>query len=214
MIFAQLKLIRLIISKENCNVIINNQLFMIFIVTFSELIRLYSEGGKRVKNSSLDNIYKLYMKDIYFYLLSLSKNKEIAEDIMQETFFRAYLYFENCPNDSIKPWLIRVAHNAYVDYVRKNSRSHTIDDKYFENLSDFRTPEDEILIKDQISKIKTIIDTMSQKQKMAILLSDFKGLSYKEGSSIMKVSLPYFKVLLFRARQIIREELERNDTIE
>lgn len=167
-----------------------------------------------MKKNSLDNIYKLHMKDIYRYLLSLSKNKEIAEDIMQETFYRAYLYLESCSDDSIKAWLFRVAHNTYVDYVRKNSRKQTINHEFFENLTDNKNPEKEVLIKDQINSILAIINTMPQKQKIAILLNDFKGLSYKEAASIMKVSISYFKVLLFRARQIIRKELERNDIIE
>lgn len=167
-----------------------------------------------MKKNTLDDIYKTYMNDVYRYLLSKCCNKDIAEDIMQETFYRAYLYFEDCPNKGIKPWLFRVAHNTYIDYLRKNNRSHIKDNEFFNGLSDYKTPEDKILVNETIKDITKIIENMPQKQKDAILLCDFNGLSYKEASDIMKVSLSYFKVLLFRARQHIKSNIERNESYE
>nr|WP_286673018.1 sigma-70 family RNA polymerase sigma factor [Anaeromonas frigoriresistens] len=156
----------------------------------------------------MDYIYKLYMNDIYSYLLSRCKNKHIAEDIMQETFYRAYMYFESCPEDNVKSWLFTVAHNAYVDYVRKNSKNDIREKEYFGNLSDDKSLEKEVIIQDELFKVREIIKTMKDKQRKAIILCDFKGLSYKEASQVMGVSLSYFKVLVFRARKIIRDKVE------
>lgn len=167
-----------------------------------------------MKKNTLDEIYKAYMNDVYCYLLSKCCNKYVAEDIMQETFYRAYLFFEDCPIGGIKPWLFRVAHNTYIDYLRKNNRSHIKDNEFFNGLSDYKTPEDKILVNETIKDITKLIENMPQKQKDAILLCDFNGLSYKEASDIMKVSLSYFKVLLFRARQHIKSNIERNESYE
>lgn len=169
---------------------------------------------KSLNKNSLDYVYKLYMNDVYRYLLSLCKNKHIAEDIMQDTFYRAYMYFENCPNDNVKLWLFKVAHNAYVDYVRKNSRNDLKGKEYFGNITDNKTPEKELIMKDELLKINNIINTMKDKHKKAIILCDFKGLSYKEAAEIMGVSLSYFKVLVFRARGMIREKMEGVDIYE
>jgi len=154
------------------------------------------------------------MNDIYSYLLSRCKNKHIAEDIMQETFYRAYMYFESCPTDNVKSWLFTVAHNAYVDYVRKNSKNDIREKEFFSNVSDNKSPEKEVIIKDELLKIREIIKAMKDKHRRAIILCDFKGLSYKESAEVMGVSLSHFKVLVFRARKIIRDKMEGDDEIE
>lgn len=164
-----------------------------------------------MKKNTLDKIYQGFMEDIYYYLLSLCKNKHIAEDVMQETFFRAYLYFEDCPYNRIKPWLFRVAHNAYIDFIRKNKKNHMKSNDFFNTIADYKTPEDKLLMKEQYQEIWNIIENMPEKQKQAILLCDFNDLSYKEAAEIMDVSLSYMKVLLFRARQSIRNQVERNE---
>lgn len=53
---------------------------------------------------------------------------------MQETFLRAYLYFEDCPANGIRPWLFRVAYNAYMDFIRKDRRSFSQDNEFLITL--------------------------------------------------------------------------------
>lgn len=64
------------------------------------------------------------MKDVYYYLLSLSKNQHLAEDLLQDTFYRAFVHFESCPTERVKSWLFTIAHNAFIDYLRKNKNKH------------------------------------------------------------------------------------------
>ncbi|WP_338078440.1 sigma-70 family RNA polymerase sigma factor [Clostridium tetanomorphum] len=156
----------------------------------------------------------MYGRRIPRYLLSLCHNEYIAEDIMQETFLRAYLYFEDCPANGIRPWLFRVAYNAYMDFIRKDRRSFSQDNEFFNNIADNKTTENKVLMQEKLKEINYFIDRLPENQKQAILLCDFNGLSYKEASEIMNISLSYFKVLLFRARQNIRNKVERNDIFE
>ena len=151
------------------------------------------------------------MMDIYRYLLSLCGNSHAAEDIMQETFLRAYLHFEACTIEGVKPWLFRIAHNAYIDYKRKEVRSFAENEEFFSNISDSKTTEEQVLIKEQLKEISDLVEELPENYKQAILLCDFNELSYREASEIMGVSLPCFKVLLFRARQSIRQKVERGD---
>ncbi len=162
-----------------------------------------------MNKKSLDDIYQSYVKDIYYYLLSLCGDKHIAEDIMQETFLRAYLCFEDCSFDGIKPWLFKVSYNSYIDYIRKNKECCSQNMEIFSERINYKTPEDVVIEKDEIKKILCIVNKMPQKQKQAILLCDFNGLSYKEASQIMNVSLASIKISLFRARQNVRENIER-----
>ncbi|MBP1862669.1 RNA polymerase sigma-70 factor (ECF subfamily) [Clostridium tetanomorphum] len=124
------------------------------------------------------------------------------------------MYFEDCPANGIRPWLFRVAYNAYMDFIRKDRRSFSQDNEFFNNIADNKTTENKVLMQEKLKEINYFIDRLPENQKQAILLCDFNGLSYKEASEIMNISLSYFKVLLFRARQNIRNKVERNDIFE
>jgi RNA polymerase sigma-70 factor, ECF subfamily len=159
--------------------------------------------------NSLDYIYKLYMTDIYRYLLYLCKDKYLAEDLLQDTFFRAYLYLEDCPPDNVKPWLFRVAHNSFIDSQRKNKRSSPSDNELLNNIIDPKDTEKELLIKEQLDLVQSVMKNMPEKQRESLKLCVFKGLSYKEAAEIMGVSLSHIKILIFRARQTLKENIER-----
>ncbi len=160
---------------------------------------------------ALDNLYKLYMADIYRYLFYLCKDKYMAEDLLQDTFFRAYLYLEDCPPDNVKPWLFRVAYNAFIDNLRKNKRTSPMDSETLNNIEDPKSAEEDLLMKEQISLVESVMKNMPQKQKEALKLCVFKGLSYKEAAVIMGISVSHIKILVFRARQTLKDNIERMD---
>ena len=157
-----------------------------------------------MKNDSFDKIYKSYFEDIKRYLLSLCHDHHKAEDILQETFFRAYLYFEDCNSENIKGWLYKVAYHAFVDITRKQKNAVLKDDSFFSNIPGDKTPEGELLKKERLNKIGLHISALPEKQKQALVLHDFSGLSYEEAAQVMEVTLGYYKILLYRARQAIR----------
>ncbi|WP_409340681.1 sigma-70 family RNA polymerase sigma factor [Paenibacillus sp. MBLB4367] len=160
--------------------------------------------------NKLDSIYQQYVKDVYRYLLSLCHDHHAAEDLVQETFYRAYLFLEDCKEDKIKPWLFRVAYNAFVDYKRKESRSTVQDPEFFQRLGHSDTPEKAVLRQERWNELGRVLAELSDKQRQALLLYDFGRLSYQEASEMMGISLSHFKILLFRARNRLREA-ERKD---
>lgn len=135
----------------------------------------------------------------------------MAEDLLQDTFFRAYLYLEDCPPDNVKPWLFRVAYNAFIDNVRKNKRTSPMDSETLNNIEDTKSTEEALLMKEQISLVEGIMKNMPQMQKEALKLCIFKGLSYKEAAEIMGVTVSHIKILVFRARQTLKDNIERMD---
>lgn len=154
---------------------------------------------------NMDHIYKTYFNDIYRFLLSLSHNHHTAEDLVQDTFFRAYLYMESNDGGNIKSWLFTVAHNVFIDYYRKQKRAIVKEPNFFSFIFDKKsTPDDAVVIQEEIQEIFHLLKDLPKKHKTAILLYDFHDFSYKEAAEIMNVSLAHFKVLLFRGRQAIR----------
>ena len=112
---------------------------------------------------------------------------------------------ENHENESIKSWLFTVAHNAFIDHYRKEKRSELKKQSFFSRLFDKRnTPEEAVVIHEDIQEIINLLEDLPEKQKYAVLLHDFHDLSYLEASTVMNVSLSNFKVILYRGRQAIR----------
>ncbi|SFL58162.1 RNA polymerase sigma-70 factor, ECF subfamily [Paenibacillus sp. 1_12] len=162
-----------------------------------------------MRRHTLDSVYQLYIKDVYRYLYSLCRDHHTAEDLVQETFYRAYLYLDNCKDDKVKPWLFRVAYNAFVDSYRKEQRSIPTGADFFVKLPDTRTPDQYLLNQELWEHIGDVIYALPHNQKQAILLHDFHELSYQEAANIMGIGLSHFKILLYRARQALRKREER-----
>ncbi len=159
-----------------------------------------------MKKKTFDDLYQSHIKDVFRYLLSLCGDYYLAEDLVNETFYRAYLFLDDCREDKCKPWLFKVAYHAYIDFRRKNSRILLKDRTYFDALKETETPEGSYIRQEQLHQISQLIAALPEHQKQAILLYDFHGLHYKEAAEIMQISVGYFKVLLFRARQKVREQ--------
>ncbi|MBS4196081.1 sigma-70 family RNA polymerase sigma factor [Lederbergia citri] len=156
---------------------------------------------------SLESIYNFYFQDIYRFLLSLCRDHHTAEDLVQETFLRAYLHVEDYENTSIKSWLFTVAYHAFIDHHRKQKRIELKQEGFFSKLFDRRkTPEETVVIQEDIQEIISLLEDLPEKQRHAVLLHDFHELSYAEAATIMNVSLANYKVALFRGRQAMRRK--------
>jgi RNA polymerase sigma-70 factor, ECF subfamily len=161
-----------------------------------------------MRKESLDQIYRFHIHEIYRYLFSLCNDPYLAEDLLQETFYRAYLCLEDCNADQIKPWLLKVAHNSLIDYLRKSKRSQPVRDDFFLTLQSKDNPEEEFLQKEKLNEVMQLVSALPLNQKQAILLYDFHNLSYQQAADVMEIKTNHFKVLLFRARQNIRQSKE------
>jgi len=155
---------------------------------------------------NIDSIYNDYFHDIYRFLLSLCHDHHTAEDLVQETFFRAHLYVENYDGENIKSWLFTVAHHAFIDHYRKQKRMEVKEKNFFMAYFDKRTePEAAYVVQEEIDEIIHLIAGLSEKKRTAVLLHDFHEFSYKEASQVMNIPVTHYKVLLFRGRQAIRK---------
>src|SRR5690625_1358846 len=149
----------------------------------------------------LDDLYQHYFNDLYRLLLSLSHDQYTAEDLLQENFYRAYLYLENYGGEHVKTWLFTVARNTFIDHYRKHRRTFIKDLPFFKQYRDRqKQPHEQAIINEQMQQVIDFIEHLPEKQKQALLLRDFHDFSYKEGAKVMEVSIANFKVLLFRAR--------------
>lgn len=104
-------------------------------------------------------IYETYYKQLYLYSLSLAGNKHDAEDLLQETFVKAYLSYNN--TGSIKYWLVKVLRNTYLNLQRKRQKEVLDDGELYltkatvseDPLSDYIEKEERRLLFAQIQKL-------------------------------------------------------------
>ncbi|GIP21601.1 sigma-70 family RNA polymerase sigma factor [Paenibacillus sp. J22TS3] len=153
-----------------------------------------------------EKIYRDYKKDVYRYLLYLGKNHHLAEDLMQETFARAYVHLKPEHAERVRPWLLRVAYRVFIDKMRKESRIQYFDAEYFNDLPEVETPETSFIKKEKHEAVCEMLCSLTEVQRQSVLLYDFKGFSYQESADMMGIGLSRFKILLYRARQKLRKE--------
>ena len=161
------------------------------------------------KNLTLEAIYKLYVDDVYRYVYSLSKNKLLAEDIVQETFYRAYFYTEVLTDEKVKPWLFKVAYHTFIDEMRK-AKKLTYSTEV-ELLKTARSAEADYEVKEQIEVWMKVLDTLPFIQKNIVILRDYYQFSYEEIAQTLGLTLSNVKVTLFRARKTIQKIMEKED---
>ena len=90
-------------------------------------IRKSNERGAEMDEKLLRELYKKYYRELYLYLYSLCKSKELAEDILQETFLKAILSL-HYSHTNMRAWLYLVARNLYFNHSKKQKQQNNFDE--------------------------------------------------------------------------------------
>ena len=149
----------------------------------------------------IKELYDLYAKDIYKFIISLTLNHEAAEDIMQNTFVSAMKNISTFKGySSVKTWLMGIAKNEYYTYLRKNPKNIQLDDTY----------EIEYIDENKEAYISTVevINKLKEPQKQILILRLINEMSFKEIGIIVGKSENYCRVNFFREKQKLWEVLE------
>lgn len=159
-----------------------------------------------------------HSEKIYRLALKMLGNVQDAEDILQETFIKAYNNIDGFEGRSkIMTWLYRIAVNESLMLLRKrkgvlidiDAGIETDDGEVMpRQIVDWCClPEKELLSSETRKTINQAIDTLSDANRAAFLLRDVEGLSTREAAEVLDISESALKVRLLRARMALREEL-------
>ncbi|MGO1368694.1 MAG: RNA polymerase sigma factor [Senegalia sp. (in: firmicutes)] len=162
-------------------------------------------------SEEFEKIYQIYFKDVYYYILSLSKDKYIAEDITSETFLKAIKAIDKFRGDAkLRIWLCQIAKNEYFSYLRKNKKldnAKDLDDIIEKKGGNFF--EKEIVLKEEFIEINNIINSsLKEPYEQVFRLRVDSGLSFKEIGNIFGKTDNWACVTFHRARKKILKELE------
>ncbi len=160
--------------------------------------------------SKFEDLIKKYSNELFRYIYALTRDYHLAEDILQDTFYKAYANLVNLNDISnLKSWLFRIARNNFIDYCRKNNKVSIYEDTYFNSIKvdPSSEPEEVLLSCFNHQLIDNHLSTIGEKYKQAIILVDFRGFSYKEAAEKMNVKINYLKSLVFRGRKELKQKL-------
>lgn len=157
---------------------------------------------------SIEELYRQYFKDIYLYIKAISKSDDIAEEITQETFFKALKSIKSFRGDcDIRIWLTQIAKNTYLTYCQKNNR--IIPTEPDVTIPDERVSiERDFIHKEQAELVKDILTRMEEPYKKVFRLRVFAELSFREIGNLYGKTEGWARVTYHRARLKIMKEME------
>lgn len=154
----------------------------------------------------LEKLYIRYYREVYIYAFSLCKDYHMAQDLASDTFYKAILSLDI--NESyIKYWLFRVCKNLFLDYVRQD-KDFTDTDKLDNILIFEETPLDKLIDIEEKKKLYQLIMNLPPSHREVLILFYFCDFSIKEISKATGFTENNTKVLLFRARKRLKNQLE------
>lgn len=159
------------------------------------LVRLYEEGN----NEAFGVLLNRHQSKVYSYIYLIVKNKDLSEDIFQDTFIKAVTTIQQgryVDTGKFLGWINRIAHNLIIDYFRKlrNENTFSADGIDFDILHSSAKLA-ELSIEDVISNEQVLLDTVSlmdflpENQKEVIRMRFFEDLSFKEIADKTNVSI-------------------------
>ncbi len=154
----------------------------------------------------IEDLYLLYKDDIYRYLLSLTHNPSLSEDLLSETFVNAISSISSFKGkSSIKTWLFSIARNLWLQSLRKKNLAIEYND-LLENYIDFSL-EEGILQREIIHRVKALLKEKDERSQK-IFKMRVEGYSFAEIGERLGLSENSARVIDFRLKKWIKSVLE------
>ena len=165
----------------------------------------------------IEKLYREYFTPVYRYTLSLVHDPDMAEEITQETFFRALKKINDYRGEaSLKVWLCQIAKNLSFDSLKRQSKITALTKHDDDEADDYEipasesNPEEQLLRKQTAMKIHRILHDLKEPYKEVFQLRTFGDLSFAEIGELFGKSESWARVTYYRSRMMIKEELDED----
>ncbi len=156
---------------------------------------------------SLEYLYETYRSDIYRYLLGLTRDPDLAEDLLSETFCTALTALGGFRGEgSVKSWLLTVARNKWLDYIKKRKPISDVDLTELYIADTVPGPEARVQQKEAARRLLTLLQR-EEPRTSCIVKMRIEGYSYYEIAQKLGIREGSARVIDFRARKKLREKL-------
>jgi len=159
-----------------------------------------------------------YQMGIYNLIYQMIKNREETEDLVQETFIKAFNALGSYNRQfAFSTWLYKIAYNNSIDAIRKKKLRtqpldkpiRTRDGEVQQQIgSDAPSPEHDYLYEERVRLIRDYIDSLPEAYRVVIVMRHQEERSYEEIGELLDIPLGTVKARLFRAREMLKKKLE------
>jgi len=162
-----------------------------------------------------------FVDALYNTAYRMTRNSEDAEDLVQETYLKAYKYYDKfAEGTNFKAWLFKIMKNTFINNYRKKQQTPPqsdfadIEESFESQVSDqhkrkIKDPEEELLTDVLDEDVQRALDELPPDYRMVVLLADLEGFSYKEIAEILEVPVGTVMSRLYRGRRLLEQEMLR-----
>jgi RNA polymerase sigma-70 factor (ECF subfamily) len=156
-----------------------------------------------------------FVDALYNTAYRMTRNAEDAEDLVQETYLKAYRYYDKFEEGTnFKAWLFKIMKNTFINNYRKKQQAPALSDfaeieESFEtqvnedNARQIKNPEEELLENVLDEDVQHALDKLPPDYRMVVILADLEGFSYKEIAEILEVPVGTVMSRLYRGRRLL-----------
>lgn len=180
-----------------------------------------SPREERERRESFEAQMLPHLDALYRTAFAMTKNAGDADDLVQDTFLRAFQFFDQFQGGTnARAWLFRILTNLYINSYRRRTREpervsyDELEDFYLYNrLSDAQTggatgsPEEEVVQKVQIDAIREAIDRLPDEYRDTVVLADLNEFSYQEIADMLQIPIGTVRSRLSRGRRLVQKTL-------
>lgn len=166
---------------------------------------------------SMNEIYQKYARSVYRFLFAKTRNKDIAEELTQETFYQAIKSIDKFDGScKLSTWLFGIAKNQFFNYMRKNPTMQDISE-YAEELESGEKVEDKVITSFEMVELVKALHNCREPYKEVLYQRIFGNLSFREIGEILGKSENWARVTYYRGKeqlkktQLKKEQLKKDD---
>ena len=168
------------------------------------LIRAFQEGDE----FAFVSLYNRYKSGVYVFCVKMLLDKELAQDVMQETFLRVYENRDRLlKTDSFKAWLFTIARNQCLNQLRRSTRQVQFDESV-EVPAGAESPALSLEKSEQVEIVAHFLRQLKPEYREVIILREYQNLSYDEIAAVTRSTLSAVKSRLFKARRKLADYIE------
>lgn len=156
-------------------------------------------------------LFERYHRPLFRYFVSMNGDREQAEDLVQEVFFRMLRYRTSYdPAQSFTAWMYQIARNAGVDQARKRGSAQVVDidtfvDRRTELVSTSPGPEESVSRGQDLALLRRAMDQLPEDKREILVLSRFQGMKHEDIAEVLGCEVGTVKVRVYRAIRALEQ---------
>ena len=161
---------------------------------------------------AFEHLVEEHSREIFSYLWRMTQNTEDAEDLLQDTFLRAYKAYPKLEHHQyLRAWLYKIATNVAHSFHTRNQHRNTNTDFEENEISASTSTADLVQVRLDLQAVKTAVEALPKKQRAALIMHKFQALSYREISDALDIQEDAARANVYQAMKKLRTQFAEKE---